>query len=328
MTLIYWQAMYGDMMVTLSNEPIACTRDQPNLRCLICYLAEVPLTSSPDYHESYSYLTNAHPLKHSFILRQTEYKKGSCRFYRGANTDNYLTFCLKIEYSESRVSLSHAGANSLYDHEVIVAEFSRGELDLTKLDFVHVSAGNGTVPVKNMVIRHEPISDLHPSFDAKFKSSGATSTDTTSAAQDSQASPVPSNPKKEGVLAKVINAVLAPFSSSTLKPCPESVNCLEREDPDHNRQYSHPCRYSELCRNIPNEQHLTHAPHKVPNCRYDPNCRQLEDPVHRASYRHSKMADFLIPCRHQKECWNQSSEHRKMYSHGERVPVPDNSSSD
>jgi uncharacterized protein (TIGR02452 family) len=327
-TLIYWQAMHGDMMVTLSNEPIDCTQEQANLRCLICYIAELPLTSSPDYRESYTYLTNDHPLKHSAIVRQAKYKKGSCRFYRGTNIDDYLTFCLKIEYSKGRVSLSHAGANSLYDHEVIVAEFSKSELDLTKLNFVHVSAGNGTVPVKNMVIQHEPISDLHPSFDTKFNSSVATPTDKTSAAQDSQVSYVPSDPKKEGVISKLINIVRAPFSSSTLKPCPESVNCLQREDTDHNHKYSHPCRYSELCQNVQNEPHLTHAPHKVSNCRYDLDCRQLEDPVHRASYRHSNMADFFIPCHFQKECRDKSSKHRKMYSHGEQVPVPDNSSSD
>ena len=339
MTLIYWQAMYGDMMVTLSTEPVDCTGEQPNLRCLLCYVAEVPLTSSPDYHESYSYLTNDHPLKHSVISRQAKYKKGSCRFYRGVNTDDYLTFCLKIEYSENRVSLSHAGANSLYDHEVIVAKFTQGELDLTKLNYVHVSAGNGTVPVKNMIIRHEPISDFHPSFDTNFKGSGASSTSTASTAQGSQASSGPSDSKKDGFFTKLTNAARTVFSSSSLKLCPDSVNCLRREDPDHNQKYSHPCRYSELCRNISGEPHLTHAPHKVPNCRYDPNCRLVADPIHRASYRHAGLADFLIPCRYQKDCRTispgyqkeqspKSLEHRKIYSHGERVPPPDNSSSD
>ena len=209
MTLIYWQAMHGDMMVTLSTEPIDFTKEQLNRRCLICYVAEVPLTSSSDYHESYSYITSDHPLKHPVISREAKYKKGSCRFYRGVNTNNYLTFCLKIEYSKDRVSLSHAGASSLYNHEVIVAEFTKSELDLTKLDYVHVSAGNGTVPVKNMVIRHEPIIDLHPSFDANFKRSGASSTSTASTAKSRQASPGPSDPKKEGILHK--NRQCRPF---------------------------------------------------------------------------------------------------------------------
>ena len=339
MTLIYWQAMYGDMMVTLFTEPIYCTKKQTNIRCLICYVAEVPLTSSPDYHESYSYLTNDHPLKHPVISPEAKYKKGSCRFYRGVNTNNYLTFCLKIEYSKNRASLSHAGANSLYNHEVIVAEFTKSELDLTKLDYVHVSAGNRTVPVKNMVIRHEPIIDLHPSFDANFKRSGASSTSTASTAKNSQASPGPSDPKKEGILTKIANVARSAFSSSSLKPCSDSVNCLRRDDSDHNHKYSHPCRYSELCRNISDEPHLTHASHKVPNCRDDPNCRQVTDPVHRASYRHAALADFLIPCRYQSGCRfispgyqneysDESLKHRKMYSHGEPVPLPDNSSSD
>jgi hypothetical protein len=325
-TLIYWQAMYGDMMVSISNEPLDCNQEQMNLCCLICYVAETPLMSSSDYHESYSYLTNDHPLKHSNILRQAKYKKGSCHFYRGCNTDDYLTFCLKIEYRQGRVSLFHAGPNSIYNHEVIIAEFSKGEIDFSKLDFVHVSAGNGTVPIKNMVIRHEPIDDLHPSVDAKFKKSGATCASTTSASQDSKAPPVAPGPKKEGLIEKIFNVFQSP--SSSLKPCRDSVNCLQREFPEHKSKYTHPCRYSELCRNIQDEPYLTHAPHKVPKCQYDDKCRQLEDPVHRASYRHSKMADFLIPCRYQQNCHTESSKHRQMYSHGEKVPVPDNVPSD
>ncbi|CAF3923229.1 unnamed protein product [Rotaria sp. Silwood1] len=327
-TLIYWQAVHGDMMVTICNEPIDCNQEQTNLHCLICYVAETPLMSSPDYHESYSYLTNHHPLKHSIISRQAKYKKGSCHFYRGCNTDDYLTFCLKIEYSKGQVSLSHAGPNSIYNHEVITAEFAKDELDLTELNFVHVSAGNGTVPVKNMVIRHEPIDDLHPSLDTKFVKTGATPSSTASASLDSKAPPTTPDPKKEGVLAKIAHVVWPHSPSPKLKQCPNSVNCLERESPDHNSKYSHPCRYAELCRNIQNEPHLTHAPHKVPKCQYDGGCRALEDPVHRASYRHSNMADFFIPCQHQRECWDKSPKHRQMYSHGEQVPVPDNPSSD
>ncbi|CAF3842799.1 unnamed protein product [Rotaria sp. Silwood1] len=290
--------------------------------------SETPLMSSPDYHESYSYLTNHHPLKHSIISRQAKYKKGSCHFYRGCNTDDYLTFCLKIEYSKGQVSLSHAGPNSIYNHEVITAEFAKDELDLAELNFVHVSAGNGTVPVKNMVIRHEPIDDLHPSLDTKFVKTGATPSSTPSASLDSKAPPTTPDPKKEGVLAKIVHVVWPHSPSPKLKQCLYSVNCLERESPDHNSKYSHPCRYAELCRNIQNEPHLTHAPHKVPKCRYDGGCRALEDPVHRASYRHSNMADFFIPCRYQRECWDKSPKHRQMYSHGEQVRVPDNPSSD
>ena len=66
-TLIYWQAMYGDMMVTVSNEPIDCQQGRPNFRSLVCYVAEVPLTNTNDFLEAYSYWTSNHPLKHALF---------------------------------------------------------------------------------------------------------------------------------------------------------------------------------------------------------------------------------------------------------------------
>ena len=43
--------MNGDMMLTVSNEQIDPDKDQINLQCLICYVAEKPSTSSEDYYE-------------------------------------------------------------------------------------------------------------------------------------------------------------------------------------------------------------------------------------------------------------------------------------
>lgn len=86
---------------------------------------------------------------------------------------------------------------------------------------------------------------------------------------------------------------------------------------DHNSKYSHPCRYSELCLN--KEPHLTHEPHLVPVCRYDKECRKLDDPWHRASYRHEGRSDFLIPCYRQEKCQDKSWNHLHKYSHGEQV---------
>ncbi|CAF1451889.1 unnamed protein product, partial [Didymodactylos carnosus] len=69
------------------------------------------------------------------------------------------------------------------------------------------------------------------------------------------------------------------------------------------------------------------APHKVLKCQYDRSCRELENPVHRASYRHSNMPDFFIPCRYHQNCKDKSSKHRQLYSHGEQVPIPGDASS-
>jgi hypothetical protein len=58
MTYIYWQVVNGDMMLTLSNEPIDPGEKQPNLRCLTCYVAGKPISNILPYHENYSYLNN------------------------------------------------------------------------------------------------------------------------------------------------------------------------------------------------------------------------------------------------------------------------------
>ena len=63
-TYIYWQAMHGDMMLTIANEKIEPDKEQPNLQCLVCYTAGKPSTNKSDYHEAYSYLNDGHPFEH------------------------------------------------------------------------------------------------------------------------------------------------------------------------------------------------------------------------------------------------------------------------
>ena len=169
-TYIYWQAMDGDMMLTVSNEKIDPNgKDQPNLQCLICYVAEKPSTAAEDYHEESSYLNTGSPYHHSHNVHQAKFKAKSNRFYRGCNTDDFFTFCLKIIYQTGEVSLSHAGPNGLYNQENVHYQFSRSELDLSKLNYVHISAGSHDVPTRNLTINHEPIAELQPTFDKEFK---------------------------------------------------------------------------------------------------------------------------------------------------------------
>lgn len=115
-------------------------------------------------------------------------------------------------------------------------------------------------------------------------------------------------------------------SSSTLTPCRYAFDCLDQYHPTrsstHNQQYSHPCRYSELCRNIQDTPHclqFTHTKHDVPKCRFDSDCSKITDPVHRFTYRHTNLPDLLMPCRNQQQCPNNDLEHRKKYSHGEKL---------
>ncbi|CAF1635218.1 unnamed protein product, partial [Rotaria sp. Silwood1] len=152
---IYWQVMNGDMMLTLSNEQINTGKQQPNLRCLISYIAEKPSTKDFHYHENESYLYNGRPFQHEFVINGTKYAIKSRSFYIGCNTDDFMTFCLEIQRSTGKVILSHAGPNSIYNHEQISSTFSKSDLDLNQLNYIHVSARARTVPIRNVFVTFE-----------------------------------------------------------------------------------------------------------------------------------------------------------------------------
>ncbi|CAF5020131.1 unnamed protein product, partial [Rotaria socialis] len=94
---IYWETMYGDMMVTLSDERIDPDKTQPDIQCLVCYIAERPSTITATYSETYSYLNAGEPYRHSVIKITGKCSSSSRTFHRGANIENFLTYCLKIE---------------------------------------------------------------------------------------------------------------------------------------------------------------------------------------------------------------------------------------
>jgi hypothetical protein len=86
-------------------------------------------------------------------------------------------------------------------------------------------------------------------------------------------------------------------------------------------QYSHPCRFNELCRRQADEPHLNHERHNVSRCSDDKDCSKKTDPVHRATYRHTGLPDYLCPCRYQDTCYEKSPEHRIRFFHGEELPL-------
>ncbi|CAF2136304.1 unnamed protein product [Rotaria magnacalcarata] len=332
MTYIYWQILNGDMMLTLSNERLQSVGSQPDLRCLTCYIAPKPTPNSFPYHEKFSYLNNQHPFRHYVLKEGNRFAAKSNTFYSGCNTDDLMTFCLEIERSTGKVTLSHAGPNGIYNHETIFWTFTKGVLDLTKLNFIHVSAGARTVPVRNLIICFEKQVDLHPTFDKDYKKESSSSPPLPDNARqhnkssDKARSPSPSRKKKDednasgGFFHKVKRFILGD-GVSDLIPCHDNINCLLQysvtDTPAHNSKYSHPCLYSELCRN--KDCHLTHEPHKVAMCKCNKKCDQVVDPFHRAAYRHTDLSDFLKPCRDQTGCRDNSNKHRMRYSHGEKV---------
>ncbi|CAF2765048.1 unnamed protein product [Rotaria sp. Silwood2] len=384
-TYIYWQAMHGDMMLTISNERIEPRKDQPNLHCLVCYVAKEPSFTSEDYYEAYSYLNDGHPYQHDANVPKARFKVKSNSFYRGCKMDDFYTFCLEISRKTGKVVLSHAGPNSIYNHEKIEYQFDKKVLDLSRIDYIHISAGTQDVPIRNLTINHERISELHPSFDKHFKKDTSvllqkthgtvvrsvhipTTVDSHGASNANrgahnnkpvvQINNTDAHGYRPDVLTKqtdsshlsdtkpksswfgraidkvfcrstdvtnpsslVSNGIAPQTRPSSLIPCHDSVYCLRQNDQTHMEKYSHPCRFSELCRNQAKEPHLAHEFHKVPKCSDDENCQERTDPVHRARYRHTGLPDYLVPCHYQSQCRTKTSEHRMKYFHGENVGI-------
>ena len=154
-TYIYWEVMNGDMMLSLSNKRIEPGADLSNVHCLVCYIAPKPSANDVDYQEQPSYLNSGIPFIHEILVKNREYAVKSTTLYRGCNTNDFLTFCLKIQHSTSTVSLFHVGPNATYNRKQISHSFARSNLDLTKLDFIHVSAGADTLPIRNLFVTFE-----------------------------------------------------------------------------------------------------------------------------------------------------------------------------
>ncbi|CAF1468950.1 unnamed protein product [Rotaria sp. Silwood1] len=330
---IYWEAMCGDMMVTLSDEPINPDKSQPHIRCLVCYIAERPsstiTTTTTTYNESYSYLNAGEPYRHGIIKTNGKCSSSSRTFHRGCNMEEFSMYCLKIEKQTGQVTLSHAGPNSIYCYETITCKFSKMSLDLNKLQYVHVSAGSQIVPIRNLMISFEQISDLHPSFDMNFKRGDEAfprkkkthDYDRLTSSKIPQLYSDKILSTKYKTASSTDDSIDYDIDGKSLDPCPYSINCRLQESPKHMKECSHPCPYSELCRSKDKEPHLTHKPHRVEQCLLKSSCQKLDDPFHRVKYRHPGYPDFLIPCRDGQLCHNKTMDHRTKYSHGEHIDI-------
>ncbi|CAF3410048.1 unnamed protein product [Rotaria socialis] len=337
---IYWQVMNGDMMLTLSNQKIVSTEEQPKLKSLICYIAPKPMYNDSTYHEHPSYLNSGHPYQHFTFLERRTYAAKSTTFFAGCNTDDLMTFCLEINLTSGEIILSHAGPNSIYNHEKFSCTFPKKTLDLNYLEYIHVSSGGQTLPIRNLIVCFEKQHDLHATFDDKFEkqtnvSNKSPTNNVGHAASSSNTVDDNQSTKPPGFFDRAGNAVnqigekmnhvvdyVLGNHKSKLKPCPEGIHCLIQSfenGPDHNAKYSHPCRFADRCQNP--EQHLTHEPHQVPDCPSDKNCANLTDPIHRSQFHHTGWPFFLIPC-HSERCHNKTKAHLTRYSHGEKINEP------
>ncbi|CAF4992781.1 unnamed protein product [Rotaria sp. Silwood1] len=247
-----------------------------------------------------------------------------------------------------QVTLTHAGPNSIYNREKIECQFKKADLDLSKLDYIHLSAGTEDVPVRNLTINFEQIPQLHPPVDVQFKNDTSnliercllTSSYANPSAptinQSKKQRPSAINPlpfvdtsfgfKRMGDIllcrrTNVVEPKALDDASPVLKPCQHSVYCLLQNSSKHAKLYSHPCPFSELCTRKTKEPYRTHERHNVLKCAKDKYCLEKGDPVHRARYRHTNLPDYLLPCRKQNNCSDKSPKHRMKYFHGETLPL-------
>ncbi|CAF5045329.1 unnamed protein product, partial [Rotaria sp. Silwood1] len=346
---IYWKAIRGDFMLILTNQMIESGTVQHNLIYLTCYIAPfvTNTNSDPNYNEHYSYINHWPPSSHQTVLEQQNFKAGSNIFHKGCNPDDYVFYCLKLNPQTGQVSLMNVGVNGIYNHTILKCTFEKKDLDLSLLDYIHVSAGRQSVSIRNLVISHEMITEAHPKFDKQFVSHNHNthSKSGTSSSKHKESLPDEVGNNNDGTNQsfghRAFGMVKGIFGYKKkeedndkneqqkdhqqighLTPCKNSIYCLDQysleESFSHNQTYSHPCRFSELCRKNNTKPHciqFTHSKHDVPKCHHDTNCTQVNDPVHRCSYRHTDLPDYLYPCRDQQKCHNSTFEHRKKYFH-------------
>ncbi|CAF0999293.1 unnamed protein product [Didymodactylos carnosus] len=406
---IYFKIKDGDFMLILTNERINSEQVQSNLKYLTCYVSPMPSTNvsgSDEYYETNSYINNMPPLTHEGVLQKKSFLATSNHFHKGCNTDDYIQYCLTIQYHTGRVSLAHAGVNGIYSHSPLEHKFSRQNLDLRILQYIQIQSFSQTISIQNVFIKFEQLQHLHLTMDKQFKMEVNPDEDESDSEQ-----PYGKNKKNQSKAIKeltkpVVKLVAAPAginlqrmdgskqkpgffhriwkrlfgskadqqqyaqpheqythplqqqyqphrqqqqhqqgqqrkpdSSDEQKPeqekqsqnpvCRHSIHCLvqysRNEAEEHNNKYTHPCRFSEICRERADRKHslqFTHDEHKVPTCRHDQQCTQKHDPLHRYEFRHTGLPDLLRPCKYQTKCRQKSSEeHTISFFHGENIPL-------
>jgi hypothetical protein len=371
---IYWKALRGDFMLILTNEMPEIGKIQSDLVYLTCYIAPFVTNINEDanYNEQHTYINNWPPSSHQTILEQQSFQGSSNTFHKGCNPDNFNLYCLKLNRQTGQVSLMNAGVNGIYNHTIVNYTFESKDLDLSSLNYIHVTAGRQSVSIRNLVISHELISAVHPTFNKQQQQPSIQSNTDNHPQSITSDAELKHNPTKDKRTASDIsdesdkNANHSIFSrlsqpikwmknkffpnvtdqtetdddeseeqsqSDELTPCKNSIYCLDQysqNSTSHNRNYSHPCRFFDLCLYIDQPPHctqFTHHKHDVPKCQQDVKCKQVIDPVHRYSYRHTDLSDLLYPCRDQQRCHNTTFEHRKKYFHGERINLSVNKQS-
>ncbi|CAF1452297.1 unnamed protein product, partial [Didymodactylos carnosus] len=360
---IYFKALKGDFMIILTNDRIDTKKTQQNLQCLTCYVAPIPIDHDTDdchYPNPWSYINNNPPSVHEIVVEKGEFKVGTNLFHQGCNTDDFISYCLKIKRNTGEVSLIHCGANSIYNHIPLNCTFSKSDIDLTSLEYIHLAAGSQIVAFQNVMIKHQQIDEFHTSYIIEYGNNnsmncGNSNTKKSNIDSNSTSTHDNSENKCTDILPLVKDLALGnkdnddsdrekyltSFNDSVLNsnddgnsnkqqrliPCKDSINCLIQysQSDSHNSRYSHPCRFSELCNRINDKEHTlryTHIKNDIKQCTSGQNCTQIIDPIHRSQWRHIGLPDFLIPCRFCERCKDRSIEHNKRYSHGELVKLP------
>ena len=223
---VYWQVTTGDMILALSTKPIEAKDGNPvNARCLICYIAPQGDAQDGTYHEQTTYLNCGLPIRHFIFEHHNQYLAKSKTFHKGCNPTDFLTYCLEIHRSTGRVTLRHAGANSIYNHEEITYDFKKDAFDLSKLEFVQVTANGQVVTVKDLIVCFNQQPDLHPTIDTQCK-------------------PGPPTPGTgpDVKLVKPKEPSAAAKTDDPRSPCQWGSSCRTISDANHRAQYSHPKR--------------------------------------------------------------------------------------
>ena len=101
--------------------------------------------------------------------------------------------------------------------------------------------------------------------------------------------------------------------------CNTPFHCQEiKKVKGHEDKYMHVCPYGVTCRDYGKPEHMANYYHiSKPVCP-DLKCSKVTDPVHRATYHHKGLWDFMIQCRNWQKCPDTREDHKNKYYHDKK----------
>lgn len=256
--------------------------------------------------------------KKAVLLAKEQYKESSDKFNNNLSITEPIGYRITYDPDFSTFELSHWGASEIYSLSnpiQLKVKSKKGFLKDDPLYEISICI-LGTRPVK---FTHLQILDKPPPSVIQMKSIPIKLLSQPPQQQQSQ----PNDTANVGFFQKLSNWLpnFFPWNSTSEDEdeggddngtlCKNDKSCsfvyhlseIDKTRKDHISQFKHTCRWGVQCKEKLNSEHADRFNHKILDlCPDDDDCKDIEDPEHRAKFRHTGHWDFMIPCKHGKKC--------------------------